>query len=360
MLAPSPQHRWVAVAVVANAVWTALFVRTALRRGLSDLLMTGEIVVTGGFCLAQSHLLPVSALDGGASWVAGLASVCLVALSVAWAPSRAVPAGGLVIVAHLIGARHAGAGDGGLVGAGIQVLQLGALTVLMALLRRAAGQDDQVLLRLRQEASLAAALTARRQEELRQNDILHGTVVATLTIVATGALAGSTQRLRAQAVTAGQELAELAAAAEDRPAAPRAPVRLDERLRLVAGAADVEVDVDLIPVIAEGLLADTVASAATEALANVSRHSKVRRATLCLTGDDTGFVVEIADLGVGFDPASVPSQRYGVRSAILQAMTRVGGEGMVATSPGSGSRVVLTWPRSKAAALPAAIAPSPA
>jgi signal transduction histidine kinase len=311
--------------------------------------MLGDFALTASFCLLQSTLLPHTAFTNGTSWVAGLVTVTLVGLSVAWPPSRAIPTGLLLIVAHLVGARHAG--GGGWIAAGIQLLQLGALAALMPLLRRGARRADDVMVRLGQENSLLAALAAGRAEEVRQNDVLHGTVVATLTMVATGALQSSTQRLRDQARTATGELAELAAATRERrqDSLPATPVRLDERLRIVAHATDLDVDLQLVAVTTTAALAEAMVSATTEALANVVRHAQVDRATLRLTGSDADFTVEIVDRGVGFDPKAIPSHRYGVRNAIVDALARVGGEALLEARPGVGSRVLLRWPHAATA-----------
>jgi signal transduction histidine kinase len=224
------------------------------------------------------------------------------------------------------------------------MLQVVSITALMLLLRRGAAQADDVLGRIRREETRTAAGQARREEELRQNDVLHGTVLATLTTVATGALGASTRRLREQAAIAVRELTELASTATAAPAELRTPVRLDQRLRLLARSADVDVRTDLVPVVATEGLVRTVLSATSEALANVARHAGVPTATLRLTGTDHAFEVEIADCGRGFDPERVPSQRYGVRGSIRQAMIRAGGEGTIESVPGRGSRVVLRWP----------------
>jgi signal transduction histidine kinase len=248
------------------------------------------------------------------------------------------------VVAHLLGAAHAGAPDGGLVTAGIQTLQVVAIAILMLLMHRAARSADRTLLRLRRDEELSAARTARREEEGRQNDILHGTVLATLTVVATGALLRSTARLRARASDDVAVLNGLRAATTAPKTPETVPVRLDERLRAVADNAEVRVRTELPPTMAPPPVADAVVGAALEALANVARHARVTDATLRLGGTTNLITVEITDRGIGFDHAAIPPQRYGVRHAITSAMRRVGGDATVDPGHGGGTRVLLRWP----------------
>ncbi|MET8837871.1 hypothetical protein ABZV78_28715, partial [Micromonospora sp. NPDC004540] len=53
----------------------------------------------------------------------------------------------------------------------------------------------------------------------------------------------------------------------------------------------------------------------------------------CRPGDD----------GPGFDPASVPAHRYGLRESIHGRMSTVGGRAEVTSAPGAGTRIRLEW-----------------
>ena len=61
--------------------------------------------------------------------------------------------------------------------------------------------------------------------------------------------------------------------------------------------------------------------------------------------------VEVRDRGVGFDPATIPAQRYGVRQSIVDRMASVGGQARVESEVGQGTRWVLEWPEPGGAAV---------
>ena len=61
--------------------------------------------------------------------------------------------------------------------------------------------------------------------------------------------------------------------------------------------------------------------------------------------DQSGCTIVISDTGHGFDSASVPAARLGLRVSIQERVASVGGAVEVRTSPGEGTTIVLTWPR---------------
>ena len=85
-----------------------------------------------------------------------------------------------------------------------------------------------------------------------------------------------------------------------------------------------------------------------ECLQNVRRHADANNLWLTLREDENGVVVEIADDGVGFDPAEVLDRphdgHFGVRVLADQA-SAAGAVLEVATAPAAGCRWKLTVPR---------------
>lgn len=80
---------------------------------------------------------------------------------------------------------------------------------------------------------------------------------------------------------------------------------------------------------------------AREALNNVLRHSGARRVRVNLAWDEAGAVLEVADDGVGFDPASVrPCGGLGLRSMEERAAC-LGGRLRIESGPGRGTAVRL-------------------
>ena len=62
--------------------------------------------------------------------------------------------------------------------------------------------------------------------------------------------------------------------------------------------------------------------------------------------DDMGYDIAVLDDGRGFDVDDVAPTRLGVRVGIARRMARVpGGRVRIASSPGQGTRVRITWER---------------
>lgn len=82
---------------------------------------------------------------------------------------------------------------------------------------------------------------------------------------------------------------------------------------------------------------------AQEALTNITRHAHATRARLELTMTPETLRCVIDDNGRGFDPASIPADRYGVRGMSERARL-LGGELHVASAPGEGTCVEVIIP----------------
>jgi signal transduction histidine kinase len=346
VLASSPSPVWWA-AVLVTAAWTATFVTVVLRRGLVPAVVTGEALVTGALCLLQRWILPAGALPDGVSWIAVVLTSSMVVVNFTYRPWRAVPVCVALLLCHLVGAREAGAADGGIGSAVIHVVQVVSLAVLMTLVRRAARLADDVLVALRREQEESAAAEARRREEEARSDELHNTVLATLTAVATGGVTTSTPVLREQASVAARVVTGLLPQARPAPAGPDRPdgdVALAERLCEVVRHRPLPLSWAIAPVVVPAEVAEAVAGAVEEALANVERHAGATQVWVRAEGMADGVRVEVEDDGCGFDVGAVPSHRYGVRHAVVAAMRRVGGCAVVESRPGAGTRVELRWP----------------
>jgi signal transduction histidine kinase len=63
-----------------------------------------------------------------------------------------------------------------------------------------------------------------------------------------------------------------------------------------------------------------------------------------VTGGDGWAVVKITDRGRGFDPAVTPPSRRGIRESITGRMQAAGGQAAVASRPGAGTTVTVSWP----------------
>ena len=85
--------------------------------------------------------------------------------------------------------------------------------------------------------------------------------------------------------------------------------------------------------------------ATREALINAAKHAKVASVSLYAEVEPTEIGVYVRDRGVGFDEATVPEDRQGLRGSIRDRLTRHGGRATVRSSPGNGTEVQLRMPR---------------
>jgi signal transduction histidine kinase len=91
-------------------------------------------------------------------------------------------------------------------------------------------------------------------------------------------------------------------------------------------------------------LSATVA-AAREALVNAARHAGVTHVSLYAEVEADAVSVFVRDRGRGFDPATVPHDRYGLAESVVGRMRRSGGTATVTSAPGDGAEVQLRMTR---------------
>jgi signal transduction histidine kinase/phage shock protein PspC (stress-responsive transcriptional regulator) len=84
--------------------------------------------------------------------------------------------------------------------------------------------------------------------------------------------------------------------------------------------------------------------AAREAMVNAAKHSGADQVDVFAECGVTTVEVFVRDRGRGFDQASVPADRLGVRNSILDRMERHGGRAVIRTAPGEGTEVRLSLP----------------
>ncbi len=194
---------------------------------------------------------------------------------------------------------------------------------------------------------LAADLTAERAERVRTQDRadvaahLHDSVLQTLALIQKNAhdattvarLARSQERDLRGWLYRGDSTDERTVAGA---------------LRRVAAAVEdghgVAVEVVVVGDLPYAEALTPVVRAAGEALTNAAKHAGVDRVDLYAELTDAGISVFVRDRGVGFDPAEVPEDRYGVRQSIHDRMTRHGGDAEIRSAPGEGTEVRLHLP----------------
>ncbi len=90
--------------------------------------------------------------------------------------------------------------------------------------------------------------------------------------------------------------------------------------------------------------------AAREAVVNVAKHAGTQRADVFAETSSRSVDVFVRDRGAGFDPGAVAGDRQGVRTSIVDRMSRHGGRADVRSAPGEGTEVRLHMPRTSPAA----------
>ncbi|MFJ9314793.1 PspC domain-containing protein [Pimelobacter simplex] len=84
-----------------------------------------------------------------------------------------------------------------------------------------------------------------------------------------------------------------------------------------------------------------IVQAAREATTNAAKHANVGRVDVYAEITAAGIDVFVRDRGVGFDPATTPDDRLGVRRSIIDRMERHGGRAEIRSAPGEGTEVRL-------------------
>jgi len=91
---------------------------------------------------------------------------------------------------------------------------------------------------------------------------------------------------------------------------------------------------------------EALAAAAREALVNAAKFAPDAPVSLYAEVGPGRIHVFVRDRGPGFDAASIPADRRGVRESIVGRMERHGGRALIHAEPGAGTEVELTLERS--------------
>jgi signal transduction histidine kinase len=343
---------WLAVPLTALCVWSAFFAWRVRRFGLTPAMVLADAAVISALALEQQHLVPAALIEGNTTWMLPLACTSVYILQIALRPRLSLPAAAIVVIAY-------GLGAGDLTDAWLLVVETIVAAGLVAVIRDGARQADTIVAASLETERRIRAEEARRADEREQHRQLHDTVLSTLTMVAAGAFAGPSPALIAQADRDLRVLQGLAnapdapsvPAAAATPSAPAAPgwlaplTDLGPKLeRATVSTDDLAVRLKLVPVTLPSPVADQLAACVGEALRNVERHAGTGQAEVTVSGGAGWAVVEITDRGRGFDPATTPPSRRGIRESITGRMLAAGGRAAIASRPGAGTTVTVSWP----------------
>ncbi|HTZ26176.1 MAG TPA: ATP-binding protein [Streptosporangiaceae bacterium] len=328
---------WLGAPLTALCLWSALFAWQIRRSGLTKAVVLADAGVISALALTQQHLVPAVLIADNTTWMLPLACTSVYVLQLALKPWLGLPAAAIVVLAY-------GLGVGDPAGGWLLAVETIVAAGLIAVIRGGARQADGIVAAALETEQGIHAEEARRADEREQHRHLHDTVLSTLTMVAAGAFAGPSPALTVQAARDLRVLQGLDGA----PAVPSGLVALTDlspRLELAAASTvDLAVRLDLVPVTLPTPVADQLAACVGEALRNVEQHAGTGNAEVTVTGGAGWAVVKVTDRGRGFDPAATPPSRRGIRESITGRMLAAGGRAAIASQPGAGTTVTVSWP----------------
>jgi signal transduction histidine kinase len=328
---------WLGPALTVLCLWSALFTWLVRRSGLTAPVVLADAAVISALLLVQQHLVPAVLITDDTTWTLPLACTSVYILQLALRPWFGLPAAAIVVGAYGLGAGHPA-------DAWLLVVEAIVAAGLIAIIRGGARHADEIVAAGLETERQIRAEEARRADEREQHRQLHDTILSTLTMVAAGAFAGPSPALTAQAardLSVLQGLADAPAVANG-----RAPLTdLGPKLELAtASTGDLAVRLELAPVTVPSPVADQLVSCVGEALRNVRQHAGTGRAEVSVAGGAGWAVIKITDRGRGFDPDAIPASRRGIRESITGRMLAAGGRAAIASRPGAGTTVTVSWP----------------
>jgi signal transduction histidine kinase len=328
---------WLGALLTVLCLWSAFFTWRVRRSGLTPTVVLADAVVVSALALAQQHLVPAVLIKDDTTWMLPLACTSVYILQLALRPRVGLPGAAIVVIAYGLGSGHPA-------DAWLLVVETIVAAGLIAVVRGGGRQADAIVAASLETERQIRVEEARRADEREQHRQLHDTILSTLTMVAAGAFAEPSPALTAQAARDVRVLQGLAGA----PAAPGGLAPLtDLRPKLehaAAAAADLAVRLKLVPVTLPSPVADQLVACVGEALRNVGQHAGTGEAEVIVSGGAGWAVVKITDHGRGFDPAATPPSRRGIRESITGRMLAAGGQAAIASRPGAGTTVTVSWP----------------
>jgi signal transduction histidine kinase len=313
---------------------------------LTPAVVLADAAVISALALVQQHLVPAVLIKDNTTWMLPLACTSVYIMQIALRTWLGLVGAAVMVVAYGIGAGHLTAGW-------LLVAETIVVAGLVTVIRGGARQADTIVAAGLETERQIRAEEARRADEREQHRQLHDTVLSTLTMVAAGAFAERSRGLTAQAdrdlrVLQGLEGAPAGPGGWSGSAGSGGPAELTDlspRLEQAAATADdLAVRLNLVPVTLPSPVADQLVACVGEALRNVERHAGTDQAEVTVTGGTGWAVVKITDRGRGFDPAATPPSRRGIRESITGRMLAAGGRAAIASRPGAGTTVTVSWP----------------
>ncbi|WGW13880.1 hypothetical protein LWF01_09130 [Saxibacter everestensis] len=194
-----------------------------------------------------------------------------------------------------------------------------------------------------------AAEAQKARQTTEANRLLHDTVLSTLAVLAHGGAGVDQQRLREMARSDARTL-------RGEPAAPQ-PGFADagkELLGVIRELVDDQIAGTGPKVLVSGQLSldapldagtrEALLGAIRQAVHNVVQHARADTVVIALSSHESTLRTVITDDGVGFDPRSIPTSRFGIWGSIESRIAERGGQARIFSTPGQGTTISLVVP----------------
>lgn len=343
----SPVWSWgVVLATFVPALLAALLSPVLHVHGLRRLLgvsavgyLVGLILLVPAITAAGGTVPP----EAGSPWLLSVSTIGTCAAAVAWRPAIAWPYVAVCVVA--IGGDRVLASSESIEAIAVQdavyTLLFDAIFAALAMATARAGRAlDAAADRAISDTRSAAATEAAVRERSRIEALIHDNVLVALLASARGAA-----RAGEEARAAIARLDEVARTSTSE------PIERDDWVwRLQSLTTDVAPSARFSHGQHDGMesipldVASALLEASAEAVRNSVQHAgpSARAVHARIARDEVE--VTVLDNGSGFDPDEVAPGRLGVAVSILDRMRAVpGGQAVVVSTPGVGTRVVLRW-----------------
>jgi signal transduction histidine kinase len=199
------------------------------------------------------------------------------------------------------------------------------------------------ILRLVRNLGAERAERIRSQERAEMAAHLHDSVLQTLAL-----MQKNSDDPRVVATLARRQERELRAWLSGRPSSAGGERLLEAALERAAAEIEEDHGVPIEVIVVGELLLDdageAVVAAAREAMNNAAKFGGAGPVNVYAEATDARLQVFVGDRGPGFDVATVPADRRGVRESIIGRMERHGGHAEIRSQPGAGTEIELTLP----------------
>ncbi len=213
--------------------------------------------------------------------------------------------------------------------------------VLVAWIGDVLRQAEEQLVAANDAIAEARATAAREAERADIGRHLHDSVLQTLALIQRDA--DDPQKVTISARRQERELRDWLFG----PTSSSAP-GFEEGLRRAGASVEerfgVSVDVVVVGDAEPSEAVSGLIAAAGEAMTNAARHAGVSEIDVYGESTSRSLAVYVRDRGSGFDPESLPPDRRGVKSSILERIAGLGGEATVKSSSGTGTEWTMTVP----------------